>query len=1047
MRRLLLCQIAILLVFAGFPWATRNALLAAVEETDATLNQVYAPKLLEGLKYRSLGFSRGGRSTTVTGVASQPLTYYMGSTGGGVWKTTDAGITWKNVSDEAFKVGTLGALAVAPSDPNVVYAGTGSACPRGNVSVGNGIYRSTDAGKTWTHIGLPKAGQIGRIEVHPTNPDMVYAAVLGAIFGPNEERGVYRSKDGGQSWEKSLYVSPRTGAVDISMDPNNPRVLYAAMWTAQRKPWTLISGSEEGGLYKTVDGGDNWKKLEKGLPKGLVGKIGVSVSAADSDRVWAIIEAKEGGVYRSDDAGASWKRVNQQANLRQRPWYYTHIYADTKDRNVVYVLNTGMYKSTDGGVTYDRIRTPHGDNHDLWISPIDNRRMIEANDGGANVSLNGGASWSVQTNQPTAEIYRVVVDGQFPYRVYGAQQDNSTISVPSRPSFGVVEDWYAVGGCESGHIAVDPRDPDIVYAGCYGGDISRINRKTGESRDILIYPQLQLGQAPKDLRYRFQWNAPIRISPHDPKVLYHTSQFVHRSTDEGRSWETISPDLTRDEKSRQGYSGEPISHDSTGVEVYDVIFAFEESPAQKGLLWAGSDDGLVHVSKDNGKHWDNVTPKEMPEWGTVNMIELSAHDPGRAFIAVHRYRENDFAPYIFRTNDYGKTWELLTDGSNGIPADHFVRVVREDPDRSGLLYAGTEFGIYVSFDDGGHWQSLQLNLPVTPVTDLAVHDKDLVVATQGRAFWILDNLTPLHQLGKEVADSKMFFYTPAVAYRTQGGQADIDYYLDEAPETEASLEIVDSAGAVVRTFKGKSESKSESDEDEEDDFRGPGETPLPLKAGHNRFQWNLRQSSVEKPKGVVVWGGARGAKVRPGVYQVKLKVGDWSQTRPLEIKLDPRLHATDEDLAQQAELGSKVRELLERVFGGVKSIREVRGQTSDFIKDMKDSKRDDAEVREAGEKLVDRLKEIEEKLTQPKSKSSQDPLNFPPMLDNQLVTLYDYVTQGDDRPNAGAYERFQDLKKEADPLLKSLDEILSKDVPAFNEMIRKKDLGPVLLSK
>ncbi|HEY7699963.1 MAG TPA: glycosyl hydrolase, partial [Vicinamibacteria bacterium] len=637
------------------------------------------PSLLSSLKYRDVGFSRGGRSTAVTGVPGQPLVYYFGGTGGGVFKTFDAGNNWTNVTDGFLGVGAIGAIAVAPSDPNVVYVGTGSACPRGNISVGDGIYKSTDAGKTWKHTGLRHAGQIGKIHVHPQNPDLVYVAALGQIFGPNDERGVFRSKDGGKSWEKVLYVSEKTGVVDLSMDPKNPRNLFASAWSAERKPWTMLSGSEKDGIYRTTDAGDTWKKLEGGLPDGMVGRSSVSVSPANPNRVWVLLEAEgeKGGVYRSDNGGDSFQRVNGDANLRQRPWYYIHIFADPADENTVYALNTGFYKSVDGGKTFDqRIEVPHGDNHDLWLNPGDPLNMIESNDGGANVSFDGGKSWSTQRNQPTAEIYRVVVDDQWPYRLYGAQQDNSTISVPMRGARGfgpVVPDWYAVGGCESGHIAVDPRDPDVIYAGCYGGSIERTNRKTGEVREILNYPQLQLGSAPRDLKYRFQWNAPIRLSPHDPDVLYHASQVVHLSKDHGQSWSVVSPDLTTNNVEQQDYTGGPITHDSTGVEVYNTVFAFEESPQIKGLLWAGSDDGRVHLSRDGGGSWKEITPKDMPRGGTVNMIELSAHDPGRAFIAVYRYREDDFRPYIFRTTDYGASWSLLTDGKNGIPATNFTR--------------------------------------------------------------------------------------------------------------------------------------------------------------------------------------------------------------------------------------------------------------------------------------------------------------------------------------------------------------------------------------
>ncbi|MFH1572701.1 MAG: glycosyl hydrolase, partial [Acidobacteriota bacterium] len=732
------------------------------------------PSLYEGLRYRLLDFGRGGRSTAVAGVSSDPLTYYAGYTGGGVWKTQDAGQTWTSVSDDHFEAGSIGAITVADSDPNVIYVGTGSACPRGNISPGIGVYKSTDAGKTWRHIGLRESGQIGRIQVHPKDHDLVYVAALGHIFGSNAERGVFRSKDGGRTWEKVLFVSNKTGAVDISLDANNPRVIYAAMWTVVRKPWTIDSGSEESGLYQSTDGGDTWSKLGGGLPSGVVGRIAVSASPARPDRVWALVEAPEdrGGIFRTEDGGKTWRKINGERRFLQRAWYYIHIYADPKSPETVYVLNTGFYKSSDGGRTFQSYRVPHGDNHDLWINPHDPQKMINANDGGANVSFNGAQSWTGQMNQPTAEFYRITADNRFPYRVYGAQQDNSTASVSSRGS----GDFYDVGGGESGHIAVDPRNPDIVYAGSYGGTITRTDVGTGLSRSIMAYPESATGQRAADMKYRFQWNAPIRISPHDPDVVYHCSQFVHRSRDAGLSWEIISPDLTRNDKSKQDYSGNPITHDNTGVEVFGTVFALEESPRVAGLLWAGSDDGPMHLSRDNGKTWKNVSPTNIPPFGTVNMIDLSAHDPGRAFIAVHKYREDDFKPYVFRTNNYGESWDLLTDGRNGIPANHFVRVVREDPDRKGLLYAGTEFGMYISFDDGAHWQKFQLNLPVTPITDLMVYRKDLLVATQGRSFWILDDLSPLHQINKDTAAAKVHLFAPRAAYRAPGYSAEINAY-------------------------------------------------------------------------------------------------------------------------------------------------------------------------------------------------------------------------------------------------------------------------------
>lgn len=1020
------------------------------DEANVTVPTEYT----EAMEFRAVGFTRGGRSTAAVGVPGDPLTYYFGGTGGGVFKTEDAGHNWTNVTDGFLGVGSVGSIAVARSDTNVVYVGTGSACPRGNISVGDGIYRSTDAGKTWKHIGLRHAGQIGSIAVHPTNPDIAYAAALGYIFGTNEERGVFRTRDGGATWEKVFHLSERTGVVDLQMDPNNPRILYAGAWRAERKPWTMISGSEDGGIYRSTDGGDNWARVEGGLPtEGLIGKSAVAISPANSNRIWVLLEAEgeTGGLYRSDDGGESWNRINGDANLRQRPWYYIHIFADPHDENTVYGLNVGFHKSIDGGKTFpERIRVPHGDNHDLWINPDDPQNMINANDGGANVSFDGGKSWTGQRNQETAEIYRVFVDDQWPYRIYGSQQDNSTISVPSRGGFSVVPDWYSVGGCESGHIAVDPRDPDVIYAGCYGGAITRVNRRTGEFRQILHYPQLQLGQAARDLNYRFQWNAPIRLSPHDPDLLYHASQVVHMSRDQGQSWQVISPDLTTNDPEHQDYAGGPITRDSTGVEVYNTVFSFEESQHTPAELWAGSDDGRVHLSRDRGATWTEITPEGMPEGGTVNVIEISPHDPARVFIAVYRYRENDFRPYLFRTDNAGEDWELLTDGANGIPPTHFTRAIREDPDRRGLLYAGTEFGLYISFDDGAHWQRFQNNLPVSPITGLRVHRQDLVISTQGRSFWVLDDLTPLHQLNEETVMADSVLYAPRTAYRGGfGSAARIHYHLKEEPEQAITLEIVDPEGNTVRTVTGQPGAAAPSGPISPFAafFGGGAAARLPAAKGLNSFRWDLRGERIERPSGVVHWGGTPGLSALPGTYGIRLTVGEETHTAMLEVEIHPNLSATAADLAKQRELGTTVGEEIEKLFGALTRVREVKSQAADIVARLKKAGKDDEELGTLSAALTDRLTEIEETITQTRSRSSQDPINFPPQIDNQLVVLYGYIVQGHDEPTAGAYQRYDDLKPDLDAIHTDLAAALSEHLGPFNDRVASLGVPAVVVAE
>jgi photosystem II stability/assembly factor-like uncharacterized protein len=1031
------------------------------EADDAAAEAGVDTSFFNGLRYRSTGFSRGGRATAVSGTPADPFTFYVGYTGGGVWKTADAGITYENISDGFFNVGSIGDIKVAASDPNVIYVGTGSGCPRGNISVGDGIYKSTDAGKTWTQVLRPGYVQIPEIAIHPANPDLVYAAVLGDLFAPGEERGIYRSADGGETWEKVLYVSDRTGFNDIAMNPKNPRELYAAAWTVERKPWTINSGSEEGGIWKSTDAGETWNKLSGGLPRGMVGKIDVTVSPANPDRVWALVEAPEdrGGVYRSDNAGQSWQHLNDDRNLRQRAWYYTHIYADPQDPDTVYALNTGFYKSTDGGSTFPTsFRVSHGDNHDLWINPDNPKIMINSNDGGANVTLTGGTSWSEQMNQPTAEFYRVTVDTRFPYRIYGAQQDNSTAAMEAAGGgrFGGGVDFYEVGGGESGHIAVDPRHPNIVYAGSYGGSITRMDTDTGMTRSVRSYTDVQTGQQAADMKYRFQWNAPIRISPNNPDVLYHMSQYVHRSTDGGQSWEVISPDLTTNDPTKQGYSGgEGITRDSTGVEVYTTIFAFEESFHTPGLLWAGSDDGLIHVSKDNGATWENITPPMMPEDGTVNMIDISPHSAARINVAVYRYRMGDFRPYIFQTSDYGDTWSLLTDGTNGIPDDHFVRVVREDPNREGLLYAGTEFGMYVSFDNGAHWQSFQLNLPVTPVTDMVIVDNDLVVATQGRAFWVLDDIAALGQITEEVETSDAWLFAPRTAYRGGGPDPEIFYYLAEAPTEEVKIEILDSRGQLVQELSASPGERGETPS------LPPGIPPqyaemyraqmgggrLSTRPGMNRFRWNGRYEPIyEVPDGIVQWAGgsAAGPKAVPGSYQVRLTIGDWSQTRTLDYQKDPRLETTQADFEEQLRFAREVGSYGKRLYDSLLQLRSVQEQALELGKRLEDAGYGDEAIT-AARAMNRKLHDVEAELTQVQGEAGQDALNFPGRLDNQINALYSAVSGPDVPVLRGAYERWEDLGPQLQPLLDQIQEIYNSDLVSFNELLAGMGAGQVIM--
>ena len=1000
------------------------------------------PALFADLSYRMVGPSRGGRVTAVAGHADQPGTFYFGATGGGVWKTTNYGASWDPISDQTFKTGSIGSIDVSDSNPDVIYVGTGSDGIRSNVILGKGVYKSEDAGETWEFVGLEDTGQIGAVVIHPTNPEVVWVAALGNPFGPNPERGVYKTTDGGASWKHVLFVSEKTGAVDLELNPDNPDEVYAALWYAERKPWTIISGSDtEDGIYKTTDAGETWKMLSGGLPDGTVGKIDLAVSPADPSRIYALVETapEKEGLYRSNDRGETWHMVTNKRGLMNRPFYYTNVDADPSNADVVYVNNEGFYRSEDGGKTFQRRSTPHGDNHDMWINPKDTDLFVQSNDGGANVTRDGGETWSTQRNQPTAELYQVHVDDAFVYRLYAGQQDNSTISVPSLPvsgrAGGHTAYWESIGGCETGPAVPRPGDPNIVYSNCKGR-FGRYNRETGQEQQYYVGAVNLYGRNPKELPYRFQRVVPIEVSPHNPDVIYHGSQYVHRTRDEGRTWETISPDLTAFRPERQVISGGPITRDITGEEHYSALYVIEESPVEPGVIWTGANDGPIHISRDNGATWTDVTPPDMPPEGRIQTIEPSPHSGGKAYFAGYRYLLGDFEPYIYRTTDYGQTWKRLTDGTNGIPDNTPTRVVREDPDREGLLYAGTEFGMYISFNDGGDWQSFQQNLPVTPITDIKVYRQDLVVSTMGRSFWIMDDISPLHALTSDVASSEKHLFQPRDVFRmryrsSDGGSSGpqypapgvhVDYFLANDHDEEASIRILDDSGDLVREFDAdvsENDAAAEEQEMREPSGRNSDPEPLVLNAGMHRFTWDLRHTGPLNKD----LRHARGPLVVPGTYSVELTIGDWSETRRFKVLIDPRVEkdgVTLSDLQEQYSFNTQVGEAISTGWETVAKIDSTLKSYADADSSATDasetkSKRDPAVVQ-----FISDLESIRELLVTDEKESYP-----PPMLMSQLSYLRGMTSRADQKPGRDAGLRYEELRAELHEIVRRVQVLVA----------------------
>ena len=1068
------------------------------------------PRLLETMEWRQVGPFRGGRVVAVAGHPTEPTVFYFGATSGGVWMSDDAGAYWENISDGFFNTAAVGAIAVSASDPNVLYAGTGEACIRGNVSHGDGVYRTTDAGKTWQNVGLQDTRHIGRVRIHPSDPDTVYVAALGHAFGPNRERGVFRSRDGGGTWEHVLNRSDKAGAVDLSMDPNNPRILYAAVWEAVRTPSSMTSGGTDSGIFKSMDGGDTWSELthNPGLPEGPIGRVGVAVSPAQRDRVWALIEAEyeDAGLYRSDDGGTSWERVSDDRALVQRPWYYSHVFADPQDPETAWVLNLKTWKSNDGGRNFDEIAMPHGDHHDLWIDPENTQRIIQGNDGGATVTLNGGGTWSSIYNQPTAQYYHIDVDNQFPYRIYATQQDNSAVSSPSRSITGAFDwgDCYPCGNSESGHIAVRPDNPNIVYSGAIGsspggGDsLLRYDHTTGQVRIISVWPEMSYGQGVGELKYRFQWTYPIVISPHDPNVLYVAANVVFRSENEGTSWEVISPDLTRDDRTKMERSGGPLTGDMTGVEHYGTIFAFAESPHEPGVLWAASDDGLVHLSRDAGNTWLDVTPSDLPEWTLIGTIEPSPHDASTVYISATRYKFDDPKPYLYKTSDSGESWTKITDG---IPETEYTRVIREDPSRRGLLYSGTERGVYVSFDDGAAWQSLNTSpsessgqapaassgqsLPVVPVHDLKIKGTELVAGTHGRSIWILDDLELLRQLGTDTPDDSLRLFEPGATYRvaphmdiarptapgknyhmTLGARAtfydkkqpdgeDIRVFLDsgknppdgvivsywlgeDSAKDGVKVSFTDAGGSPINSY-GSEEKTTPSSEDAEDK-----EPRAPAKPGMNRFVWNMRHPDGPKvPGDKLAEKGSKGPAVKPGKYQVHLTVGEVTHTKSFELLTDPRVSATEKDYQEQFDLLLRIHGKMSELNNGINKLRYVRDQVDEWSARAAGNE-DWKGIPETAAKIKGKLEPIENTLVSVRSVKGSDLINLGARLNVKLAELTSVVASADAGPTKQSFDVLADLSGRIDTQLASLQEVVDTDLQALIALVHELEVPPVV---
>ena len=1012
------------------------------KQTNAVVNEDSI--LFSKVKYRSIGPFRGGRSGAVAGDYSQKNTFYFGATGGGVWKTIDGGSNWKNISDKYFG-GSIGCVTVAPSDPTILYVGEGENSLRGNVSEGFGIWRTDDGGRSWRNIGLKDTRHIIRIIVHPKNPDIVWVAAIGHLFGPNEERGVFKTTDGGRSWKKVLYVNNQTGCSDLVMEPGNPGVLYAGTWRILRTPYSLESGGEGSGVWKSVDGGETWKNISahKGLPKGTWGIVGVTVCPSNTDKVYALLENKDGGLYMSNDGGENWTLQSSDNNIRQRAWYYTKVFADPKNENIVYVLNVNFLKSTDGGKSFRNINTPHGDHHDLWIDPADGNRMIIADDGGAQVSFDGGNNWSTYMNQPTAQFYRVSTDNHYPYRILGAQQDNSTIRILSRSDGGQItqDEWQATAGSESGYVVADPLNPDIVYGGNYSGYLSRLDHRTGENRAVSVWPDDPLGAGADVAKYRFQWNFPIFFSPHNPKKLYAGGNILFATENEGASWTALGGDLTTNDKERQRSSGGPITKDNTGVEVYCTIFTATESALEKDLLWTGSDDGLIHVSRDGGKNWENVTPKEAGQWMMWNCVETDPFKKGKAYFVGTKYKSDDFTPYIFKTEDYGKTWTKI---SNGIPSLHFARALRADRRRPGLLYCGTEYGMYISYDDGANWKPFQLNLPVVPITDLTIKENDLIVATQGRSFWVLDDLTVVQQKDNGILSKNLHVFPVNDAYRYDGFQnlnaknaginppngSVINYYLKQFTDSsKVSIEILDKNKKQIKLFSTTSK-----------------DDKIDVSAGMNQFVWNMYYPPAERVDGLILWhGNVPGPKAAPGNYYYKIKAGKDSAEGSFVIRANPVYNLTQQDYEDQFNFLITVRDKFNEIQKAGKNIRDVRKQLNDFVdKQGKDCPK---EIKQLADSINKQMTVIEEALHQTKAKSGQDVLNYPIRLDDKISGLYDFASSGNAAPAKQVKEAYTELSAQADGYLAKLKKIFDEDLVKFNQLVREKSLPVIGLKK